>query len=315
MPTINNIAIGLTVSAAGVHAAQTATINFEDTIPVMTTSTNTTLDGVGVRPEAIADHEISVYTDQETRSQGLSYEQRHCLDGEGPACDAIGSGEDVWTPAFVRDVYNNTRSAVNGTAPIGSSFMRLRMGTDTGITDEVLGRRGKFADGNNQLKATSLGEGDLDYGIYDEDEDVEVHINDVDDEDEVDEAKTEETATLAQASGMADEVPVYPWEVPSCSSDDEQKAKRLMDDVSFFHSKGTSTRRPPLTFREGANGNITDAEELLDSDYYLYKESSIFDELDASNNMMREAFTLLIAAISTALVLVGRRAPAKHAVY
>jgi hypothetical protein len=86
-----------------------------------------------------------------------------------------------------------------------------------------------------------------------------------------------------------------------------------MEDISFFHGKGTSTRRPPLTFREG--GNITDVEELLDSDYYLYKESSIFDELDANNNMMREAFTLLIAAISTALVLVGRRAPAKHAVY
>jgi hypothetical protein len=56
-------------------------------------------------------------------------------------------------------------------------------------------------------------------------------------------------------------------------------------------------------------------DELLDADYYLHKETSVFDELDLNNNLMREAFTLLIAVISTALVLVGRRAPAKHAVY
>lgn len=310
MSTINNIVFGLTLGTAGVQGAQTATINFEDTIPVMTTATNTTLDGEGIRPEAIDDHEISVYTDQESRMQGLSYEERHCLDGHGPACDARGSSEGVWTPAFVRDVYNSTRGAVNST--IADSFVRI--GKGVGMDDEILGRR--FAEGNNQVNI-----GAMDFGIYDEDEDVdvEVAIQDVNNEDE-DEAEVPETiATPEQRSGATaseggeiDEAPVYPWEVASCSTDDVQKAKRIEEEVSFFHGKGTSTRRPPLAFSEAPEG-----EELLDTDYYLYKESSnsIFDELDMTNNMMREAFTLLIAAISTALVLLGRRAPAKHAVY
>lgn len=87
--------------------------------------------------------------------------------------------------------------------------------------------------------------------------------------------------------------------------------------------QGTSTRHPLLVLREqrqvngsgSATGSEGEHEELLDADYYLHKETSIFDDLEYNNNLMREAFTLLIAAFSTALVLVGRRAPAKHAVY
>lgn len=302
-------AVGVAMGAAGVQAAQTATIDFADTVPVMTTSTNTTLDGADIRPqEAIGDHEISVYTDQETRDAGRSYEERRCLDGEGPACDAQGNDDDqVWTPAFVRDLMHNGNDvqqrlrvrAVNST--ITSSFIRVGMRNSVDSV-QILGR--------NPL-ATE--------GAYDEDEnedvDVEVKLPDaVQSEDEEDDvAKPQERSGAAVQGSEMDEAPRYPWEVASCASDEEKRAKLIAEEAAFFHSRGTSTRMPPRVLREKRSGSDADGErdELLDHDYYLHKESSIYDELDMTNNLMREACTLLIAAISTALVLVGRRAPTK----
>jgi len=335
---INNFALGITTGmagvgmagVAGVQASQTATVDFADTIPVITTHTNTTLTGEGmVRPEDIGDHEISVYTDQETKDSGLSYEERHCIDGvDGPKCDsADGTGEDVWSPLFIRDVYNNTRSALNNT--VGETGFASGNGVESSLMRKRHG--GGDAIGATGAEVYTESNNNFDFGIYsDEDEDsVEVKLDIALNEEDEDESEIQDVDVVAKkeersgatvgAGGEVDEAAKYPWEVSSCASEEAKKAKKIEEEIAFFHYKGTSTRHPLLVLREQrqANGNATegDHEELLDADYYLHKETSIFDDLEYNNNLMREAFTLLIAAFSTALVLVGRRAPAKHAVY